>query len=107
MPMQLVRGREPREMTHQPVGLFDGFADTEQDDMLYGYFSAASEVGGHLPPIRSFARIFVRRRKLQVFTSSTGTAETSVLQIDPALIPRRRRVRLAPSFCRRVRQGGR
>ena len=92
-------------MTRQPVGLFDGFTNAERDDMLYGYFSAASEVGGHLPQVRGFARIFVRRRKLQVFMSSAGAAQTSVLQIDPALIARRRRVRLAPH--RRTRQRGR
>jgi hypothetical protein len=92
-------------MTRQPMGLFDGFTNAERDDMLYGYFSAASEVGGHLPPIRSFARIFVRRRKLQVFMSSA--AEISVLQIDPSLMTRRRRVRLAPRPRRRARRGGR
>jgi hypothetical protein len=79
-------------VTRQPMGLFDGFANAEHDDMLYNYFSAASEVGGHLPPIRSFARIFVRR-KLQVFMSSAGATQTSVLQIDPSLISRRRRAR--------------
>ena len=42
-------------MTRQPVGLFDGFTNAERDDMLYGYFSAASEVGGHLPQVRGFA----------------------------------------------------
>jgi hypothetical protein len=94
-------------MTRQAMGLFDGFTNAERDDMLYGYFSAASEVGGHLPPVRSFARIFVRRRKLQVFMSSAGAAEISVLQIDPALIARRRRVRLVPRPRRRARQGGR
>jgi hypothetical protein len=104
MPMQVVRVGGA-EMTRQPVGLFDGFTNAERDDMLYGYFSAASEVGGHLPPVRGFARIFVRRRKLQVFMSSAGAAQTSVLQIDPALIARRRPVRLAPH--RRTRQRGR
>jgi hypothetical protein len=96
-------------MTRQPVGLFDGFTNAERDDMLYGYFSAASEVGGHLPPVRGFARIFVRRRKLQVFMPSAGAAEISVLQIDPALIARRRRVRLVPRPrpLRRARQRGR
>jgi len=94
-------------MRHQAVGLFDGFTNAERDDMLYGYFSAASEVGGHLPPIRGFARIFVRRRRLRVFTSNASAAGISVLQIDPALIARRRRVRLAPSPRRRARQGGR
>lgn len=92
-------------MTRQPMGLFDGFTNAERDDMLYGYFSTASEVGGHLPPIRSYARIFVRRRKLQVFMSSA--AEISVLQIDPALMTRRRRVRLASCPRRRARRGGR
>ena len=94
-------------MRRQAVGLFDGFTNAERDDMLYGYFSAASEVGGHLPSIRSFGRIFVRRRRLRVFTSSAGSAEISVLQVDPALIARRRRVRLASSLRRRARSGGR
>ena len=92
-------------MTRQPMGLFDGFTNAERDDLLYGYFSAASDVGGHLPPARGLARIFVRRRKLQVFTSGAGSGAVSVLQIDPALISARRRVRLASR--RRARQGGR
>lgn len=90
-------------MTGQPIGLFDGFTDAARDDMLYSYFSAASDVGGHLPPVRSFARIFVRRRKLEVFLSSTVPATTSVLEVDPALISRRRRVRLVPRSRRRAR----
>jgi hypothetical protein len=96
-------------MTRQAIGLFDGLTNAERDDMLYGYFSAASEVGGRLPLLRSFARIFVRRRKLQVFMSSAGAGadEISILQIDPALIARRRRARLVPRPCRRARQGGR
>jgi hypothetical protein len=94
-------------MTRQAIGLFDGLTNAERDDMLYGYFSAASEVGGRLPLLRSFARIFVRRRKLQVFMSSAGAAEISILQIDPTLIARRRRVRLVPRPRRRARQGGR
>ena len=90
-------------MTRQPMGLFDGFTNAERDDMLYRYFAAASEVGGHLPPLRSLARIFVRRSNVQVFMSSAGPAGTSVLQIDPALISRRRRARLAPIVRRRDR----
>jgi hypothetical protein len=81
--------------------LFDGFTNAERDDKFYDYFSAASEIGGHLPPIRGFARILVRRRKLQVFVSSPDAAAISVLQIDPALISRRRRVRLIPGSRRR------
>jgi hypothetical protein len=91
-------------MAHQRVGLSDGFTNAERDDMLYGYFSAASEVGGHLPSIRSFARIFVHRRKLQVFMSSAGATEMSVLH--HALTSRHHRVRLAASRCRRARRGG-
>jgi hypothetical protein len=90
-------------MTGQPVGLFDGFTDAARDDMLYGYFSTASDVGGHLPPVRSLARIFVRRRNLEVFLSRMRPATMSVLEIDPALISRRRRVRLALCFRRRAR----
>lgn len=92
-------------MKRRAVGLFDGFTNAERDDMLYGYFSAASEVGGHLPPVRSLARIFVRRPKRQVFISGAEAAAISIFQVDPTLISRRRRVRLALSHCRRARQG--
>lgn len=93
-------------MTRQPVRLLDGFTNAQRDDMLYGYFAAASDVGGHLPPVRSLARIFVRRRRLQVFVSGAGAGAASVLQIDPALLSRRRRMRLTPSHRGQARQDG-
>ena len=77
-------------MTRQRMGLLDGFTDADRDTMLYEYFWAASEVGGQFPPVRSFARIFVRRRDLQVFTSDTGAAKARVLLIDPELTARAR-----------------
>lgn len=79
-----------QEMTRQQVGWFDGLSDAERDSMLYGYFSAASDVGGHFPPVRSLARIFFRRRKLEVFASNVGVAKISVLLIDPKLTGVRR-----------------
>jgi hypothetical protein len=94
-------------MTRQPVRLFDGFTSAERDDRFYGYFSAASDIGGHLPPIRGLGRIFARRRTLQVFVPRPGAAEITVLQIDPALLSGRRRVRLVPGSRRRPRQVGR
>ena len=72
-------------MTRKQVGWFDGLSNAERDSMLYGYFSAASDVGGHFPPVRSLARIFFRRRNLQVFASNVGVAKISVLLIDPKL----------------------
>ena len=81
-------------MTRQQVRMLDGFTNAERDDMLYGYFWAASEVMGPFPPARSLARIFFRRRKLQVFASNAGPAKMSVLTADPALTAGRRRPRL-------------
>ena len=57
-------------MTRRQVGLFDGLSNAERDNMLYGYFSAATDVGGHFPTVRSFARVFFRRRNVPVFSSN-------------------------------------
>jgi hypothetical protein len=76
--------------------LSDGFTDADRDAMLYEYFWAASEAGGHLPPVRGLARIFFRRPERQVFTSSAAAARGSVLRIDPKLTAGRRRPRWWP-----------
>ena len=34
-------------MTRQQVGLADGLSEADRNDMLYGYFSAVADVGGH------------------------------------------------------------
>lgn len=97
-------------MTRQQVGWFDGLSNAERDDMLYGYFSAASDVGGHFPPVRSLVRFFLRRRKLQVFESNVGVAKISVLLIDPKLTGGVRRARflrgLWPGPRRQARRAG-
>jgi hypothetical protein len=90
--MQLVH-QGVQEMIRPQVGLLDGFAEADRDTMFYGYFSAASDVGGHLPPVRSFARIFFRRHELQVFASNAGAAKISVSLIDPKLTAGVRRAR--------------
>jgi hypothetical protein len=41
-------------MIRPPVGLLDGFTDADRDNMFYEYFSATSDVGGHLPSVRGF-----------------------------------------------------
>jgi hypothetical protein len=71
------------EMTRQQVGLADGLSSADRNEMLYGYFSAAADVGGHFPPVRSFARIFVRRRNVQVFASNAGDPGISVGLTNP------------------------
>jgi len=91
-------GRGVQEMTRKQVGWFDGLSNAERDSMLYGYFSAASDVGGHFPPVRSLARIFFRRRNLQVFASNVGVAKISVLLIDPKLTAGVRRTRFGPGL---------
>jgi hypothetical protein len=87
-----------QEMTCQQIALSPGLSDADRDNMFYGYFAAASDVGGHFPPIRSFARIFVRRRNLLVFTSNAGAANNSVLLIDPKLTAGGRRTRFGPGL---------
>ena len=87
-----------QEMTRPQVGFFDGFSDADRENRFYEYFSAVSDAGGHFPPVRSFARIFFPRRKLQVFTSNAGAATISVLLIDPKLTMGVRRARFGPGF---------
>jgi hypothetical protein len=96
-----------QEMTRRHVGLLDGFTDADRDEMLYEYFWAASEVGGHFPPVRSLVRIFFRRRNLQVFTSNVGAAKISVLQMNPKLTARIRRARFGRGARRHARGASR
>lgn len=100
-----------QDMTRPPVGLLDGFTDADRDNIFYEYFSATSDVGGHLPPVHSFARIFFRRRKLVVFASNAGAAKISVVLIDPKLTGGVRRTRfgraLWPGPRRHARRVGR
>jgi hypothetical protein len=86
------------------MGLLDGFTDADRDTMLYEYFGAASDAGGHFPPVRGFARIFVRRRDLQVFTSDAGAPKTGVLLIDPGLTARARLGRVRSLIARLSRR---
>ena len=84
------------EMPRQQMRVFDGFTNAERNQMLYEYFWAASDTGGHLPPVRGSARIFFRRRNLQVFVSDTDAASISVLAIAPKLAVKGRLMRLWP-----------
>lgn len=84
------------------MGLFDGLSNAERDSMLYGYFSAAADAGGHFPSARSFARVFFRRRYVQVFASNAGTPRISAVLIDPKLTAGVRRARFWPGFRRQA-----
>jgi hypothetical protein len=87
-----------RKMTRHQVGSLDGLSNAERDTMLYGYFAAAADVGGHFSQVRSFARIFFRRRNLQVYASNAGAPRVSVVLIDPKPTAKVRRVRFGPGF---------
>jgi hypothetical protein len=104
--VQLVQA-DVQEMTRLQVGFFDGFSDADRENRFYEHFSAVSDVGGRFPPVRSFARIFFPRRKLQVFTSDTGAATVSILLIDPKLTAGVRRVRFGPGLWPGPRRQGR
>jgi hypothetical protein len=84
----------------QRMGLSDGFTAADRNTMFYEYFWAASEVGGHLPPVRGFGRIFFRRRTLQVFTSNRDVAHATAL-IDPKFTAGVRRPPFRPGRRRR------
>ncbi len=79
-------------MIGQPVQLLDGLSDADRDNRFYGSFVTASDLCGHVS-VRGLARIFVRRRNLQVFTSNADAAKISVLLIDPRLASGVRRAR--------------
>lgn len=80
-------------MTGRPVRLLDGLSDADRDNRFYGSFVTASDLRGRVP-VRGLARVFVRRRNLQVFTSDADAAKAGVLQIDPRLTSGARRARL-------------
>ena len=82
-------------MTRRQVGLFDGLSNAERDNMLYGYFSAATDVGGHFPTVRSFGRIFFRRRNVLVFSSNAGAPRISAVLTNPKFTVGVRLTRLA------------
>jgi hypothetical protein len=84
-------------MTRWQMSAFDGLPVAERDQMLYEFFWAASDTGGHLPPVRSLARLFVRRRNLQVFTSAAGSAPAGILAIDHKVLVRGRLLRWWPA----------
>lgn len=93
-----------------PIGYFDGLSNADRENRFYwSYYCPASDDGGHVS-VRGLARIFARRRQLQIFTSNAGAATTSVLVIDPHLISRGRRGRLVaalwPGSRRRARRAG-
>src|SRR5579862_75072 len=79
-------------MRGQPLGLFGGLSDADRDNRFYGSFVTASDLRGHVS-VRGLARIFSRRRNLQVFSSKAGAATISVLLVDPKLISGGRRAR--------------
>ncbi len=81
-----------REMIGQPVQLLDGLSDADRDNRFYGSYVTMSDLCGRVS-VRGLARIFVRRRNLQVFTSNADAAKISVLQIDPRLTSGGRRAR--------------
>lgn len=80
-------------MIGQPVRLLDGLSDADRDSRFYGSFVTASDLCGRVS-VRGLARIFVRRRNLQVFTSDADAATISILLIDPRLASGVRRARL-------------
>lgn len=80
-------------MIGQPVQLLDGLSDADRDNRFYGSFVTASDLCGRVS-VRGLARILVRRRNLQVFTSHADAATISVLQVDPRLTSGGRRARL-------------
>jgi hypothetical protein len=85
-------------MMSHPIGYFDGLSNADRENRFYWcYYSPASDDGGHVS-VRGLARIFVRRRNLQIFTSNTDDATTSALLIDPKLTSRARRARLVAAL---------
>lgn len=93
-----------------PIGYLDGLSNADREHRFYGcYYRPASDDGGHVS-VRGLARIFTRRHHLQIFTSNTGPATTSILVLDPHLITRGRRARLAaalwPGSRRQARKTG-
>jgi hypothetical protein len=91
-----MRGVE--EVMSHPIGYLDGLSNADRENRFYWcYYSPASDDGGHVS-VRGLARIFVRRRNLQIFTSDADAARTSALLIDPKLTSRARRARLVAAL---------
>jgi hypothetical protein len=74
------------------MGSLDGLSDADREARFYWYCSSASDVRGRVS-VRGLARIFFRRRDLQVFTSNTDAATVSVLLVDPKFTSGARRAR--------------
>jgi hypothetical protein len=89
-------------MMGHPMGSLDGLSDADREARFYFYSSTASDVRGRVS-VRGLARIFFRRRDLQVFTSTTGAATVSVLRVDPRFTSGARRAR----FVHGLRPGSR
>jgi hypothetical protein len=69
-------------MMGNPMRSLDGLSDADREARFYWYCSTASDVRRRVS-VRGLARIFFRRRDLQVFTSNTDAATVSVLLVDP------------------------
>lgn len=95
------------EMARQQVRLADGLSNADRNDVLYGYFSAAADVGGHFPPVRSLARVCFRRRNVQVFVANAGNPRISAGLTDPNFNAGFRPARFRFGPRRRVRRVGR
>jgi hypothetical protein len=74
------------------MGALDGLSDADREARFYGYCSSASDVRGRVS-VRGLAKIFFRRRDLQVFTSNTDAATVSVLLVNPKFTSGARRAR--------------
>jgi hypothetical protein len=86
------------EAMGHPIGYLDGLSNADRENRFYRcYYSPASDDGGHVS-VRGLARIFVRRRNLQIFTSNADAAATSVLLLDPHLSSPGRRARLVAAL---------
>jgi hypothetical protein len=104
------QARGAEEAMGQPIGYLDGLSNADRENRFYGcYYRPASDDGGHVS-VHGLARIFVRRHHLQIFTSNTHPATTSILAIDPHLTSRGRRGRLTaalwPGSRRQARRAG-
>jgi hypothetical protein len=88
-----------------PMRLLDGLSNADRENRLYGSYCTASDAGGHVS-VRGLARIFVRRRNLQIFTSNPDAATVSVLLAEPKLTSGAHRARFGRWLdSRRHREG--
>jgi hypothetical protein len=79
-------------MMGNPMRSLDGLSDADREARFYWYCSTASDVRRRVS-VRGLARIFFRRRDLQVFTSNTDAATVSVLLVDSKFTSGARRAR--------------